>query len=159
MLVPFEDLPKEQIVEFLRKKWGSVRMVAKGRLHHLDELPGVTYIEEGQIVGMATFFLEGEECELTSLNSTVRQKGIGAALLKEVERLAREAGCTRLWCITTNDNSRAIRFYQINGMTMCQFYPNALERSRQLKPQIPLTGQDGIRIEHELEFEKRWMNG
>ncbi|WP_438432613.1 GNAT family N-acetyltransferase [Gorillibacterium sp. sgz500922] len=156
MLVSCAELPQEQIVEFLTKRWGTTRMVVKGRMHHLDELPGVAYLEDGQIVGMATYRMEGTECELASLNSTVRHKGIGRSLLQEVERLARESGCTRLWCITTNDNIRAIRFYQLNGMSLCRLYPNALEAARKLKPEIPLTGQDGIAIEHELEFEMRW---
>jgi ribosomal protein S18 acetylase RimI-like enzyme len=153
--MPLAELPQEQVVDFLRRRWGTTRMVVRGRMHQLDQLPGIAYLEDGQILGMATYRMEGAECELTSINSTVRQRGIGRALLQEVERLAAEAGCTRLWCITTNDNIRAIRFYQMNGLTLCRFYPHALEQARKLKPEIPLTGQDGIPIEHELEFEQR----
>lgn len=155
MLMDIKELPKEQMLAFLRQRWGSTRMVAKGRLHDLEPLPGVAYLdEEGQIVGMATYVIEGDACELVTINSTVRHRGIGAALLGDIARLAAERGCSRLWCITTNDNIWAIRFYQKNGMTLCGFYRNALEESRKLKPQIPLTGQEGIPIEHELEFEK-----
>lgn len=135
-------------------KWGSTRMAAKGRLHELLHLPGLAVVDEGQIAGMVTYCIEGNACELVTMNSTVREAGIGARLLKEMERLAWERGCSRIWCITTNDNTRAIRFYQKNGMTLCGFYRNAVENSRKLKPQIPMTGQDGILIEHELEFEK-----
>lgn len=153
-MLELTELPKAQIIDFLKMRWGSTRMVAKGHIHDLEQLPGVAVLHEGQIVGMATYHIEGEACELVTINSTVRQTGIGAALLQEIERLATERGCSRIWCITTNDNTRAIRFYQKNGMSLCGFYRYALETSRKLKPQIPMTGQDGIPIEHELEFEK-----
>lgn len=152
------ELPKAQISDYISMKWGSTRMVAKGRIHELEQLPGVAVIDEGQIAGMVTYHIEGDACELVTINSSVRQAGIGARLLNEVERLALGLGCSRIWCITTNDNSRAIRFFQKNGMTLCGFYRNAAEESRKLKPQIPLTGQDGIPIEHELEFEKQLIN-
>jgi hypothetical protein len=34
-------------------------------------------------------------------------------------------------------------------------HPRAIEISRKLKPEIPLTGNEGIPIRDEIEFEKR----
>jgi len=65
---------------------------------------------------------------------------------------ARQNGAKRLYLYTTNDNTRAIRFYQQMGMNLEAFDLNAVERSRKLKPCIPLTGCDGIPIRHELRF-------
>jgi hypothetical protein len=59
----------------------------------------------------------------------------------------------RLWLVTTNDNTRALRFYQLWGMDFCAFYPHGARRSRRVKPSLPERGADGIRLEHELEFE------
>lgn len=154
IIKPLAEMPKDQVKDFLKTKWGSTLMVAKGRLHHVETLPGAAALVDGEIAGMATFLIEGDSCEIVTMNSVVRSAGVGAALLQAVERIATEQGCSRLWCITTNDNTRAIRFYQRNGMSMCGFYPHALEESRKLKPTIPMRGQDGIAIEHELEFEK-----
>lgn len=154
MLVELTELDPQQTLEFLNKRWGSTRMVAKGRVFDVAALPGFAYLVEGQIAGMITYQLDEGDCQIVTLNSTIRQQGIGAALLKETEHLAGSKGCKRIWCITTNDNIWAIRFYQRNGMTLSGFHRNALELARKLKPQIPLTGQDGIPIEHELEFEK-----
>lgn len=39
---------------------------------------------------------------------------------------AEAAGYRRLWLITTNDNTRAIRFYQGWGMDLCAFYRHEL---------------------------------
>jgi ribosomal protein S18 acetylase RimI-like enzyme len=66
---------------------------------------------------------------------------------------ARSLSCRRVWLTTTNDNMRAIGFYQRCGMSMCAFYRDGVAASRQLKPSIPLLGQHGVPIDHELEFE------
>jgi ribosomal protein S18 acetylase RimI-like enzyme len=63
------------------------------------------------------------------------------------------AGNLCLWRVTTNDNTRAIRFYQLWGMVLCAFYRHGSRRSRRAKPSLPERGADGIPMEHELEFE------
>ena len=63
------------------------------------------------------------------------------------------AGCRRVWLITTNDNLRALRFYQRRGFRLVAVHPNALARSRELKPSIPEIGLDGIPLRDELELE------
>jgi ribosomal protein S18 acetylase RimI-like enzyme len=63
------------------------------------------------------------------------------------------AGCRRLWLITTNDNTRALRFYQLWGMDLCAFYRHGARLSRTAKPSLPKQGADGIPLEHELELE------
>jgi ribosomal protein S18 acetylase RimI-like enzyme len=81
--------------------------------------------------------------------------GAGTALLDAAARAARDAGCGRVWLITTNDNLRALRFYQRRGFRLVAVHPDALERSRELKPSIPETGLDGIPLRDELELELR----
>jgi RimJ/RimL family protein N-acetyltransferase len=79
---------------------------------------------------------------------------VGGALLEAMAERARQEGARRLWLVTTNDNIRAIRFYQKRGWDICALHRDAVAQSRKLKPQIPLTGEDGIPIRHEIEFEK-----
>lgn len=50
-------------------------------------------------------------------------------------------------------NTRAQRFYARNGMTLAAVHVNAIERSRELKPGIPLYSDDGSAIRDELEYE------
>ena len=61
--------------------------------------------------------------------------------------------CKRIVLVTTNDNINAIRFYQKRGFDMVCLYHNAMDVSRKLKPEIPLIGENGIPLRHELEFE------
>ena len=55
--------------------------------------------------------------------------------------------------MTTNDNLCAIGFYQIIGMRIARVGINAIDAARRLKPQIPMTGENGIPIRDEIEFE------
>ena len=93
------------------------------------------------------------ECEIVSLNSLAADRGIGTALIAEVKEKAAEGGCRRIWLITTNDNVAAMRFYQKRGFSFAAIYINALEETRRVKPELSLTGFDGIPLRDEIELE------
>jgi ribosomal protein S18 acetylase RimI-like enzyme len=59
----------------------------------------------------------------------------------------------RLWLVTTNDNLRAQRFYERAGFRLVEVREGEIERSRRLKPEIPLLGEGGVPIRDELEYE------
>jgi ribosomal protein S18 acetylase RimI-like enzyme len=97
------------------------------------------------------------ECEVVATISTERGLlGIGRALMDAPRDRAVAAGCRRLWLVTTNDNARAFRFYQRWGRDLCAFHRHGARRSREAKPSLPRLGADGIPMDHELEFERRW---
>lgn len=128
-------------------------MVSRGRVHHIDTLPGFAALQDDRVVGLATYRIDGDECELTTIDSLSEGAGIGSALIDAVKDAVRQAGCKRLWLLTTNDNTPAIRFYQKRGFVLAALHRNAIEASRKLKPEIPLIGRDGIPIRDELELE------
>ena len=72
-----------------------------------------------------------------------------------VAEVAREAGCTRLWLVTTNDNDRALGFYRAQGFDVVAVHDGAVDASRRLKPSIPLVNGAGVPIEDEIEMERR----
>ena len=109
---------------------------------------------EKSLVGLLTYRLDDTSCEVISLDSLTEDQGIGSALLQSVEQAAKEKGCNRIWLVTTNDNIHALRFYQRRGYVLAAVHPQAIEISRQLKPQIPLIGNEGIPLRDEIEFEK-----
>lgn len=59
-----------------------------------------------------------------------------------------------MYLYTTNDNTRAMRFYQKRGFDMTELFRGAVDRARKIKPEIPLTGDDGIPLRHEIRFER-----
>jgi ribosomal protein S18 acetylase RimI-like enzyme len=143
----------EWIKCLLRDHWGSAVVVSRGKLYYADQLSGFVATEQDEKIGLITYSINGTECEIVTLNSVREDRGVGSALLKAVESVARHAGCACLRLITTNDNLKALRFYQRRGFLLVAVHRNAVERSRALKPEIPVTGNDGIPIRDELELE------
>jgi ribosomal protein S18 acetylase RimI-like enzyme len=149
----FTKEDKAWAVSVLTEFWGSSRSVSRGRIYQADELPGFVAVQKGKPVGLVTYNITGKECEITTMNSLAEGKGVGLALVDAVKNVAIAEGCQRLWLITTNDNTAALRFWQRRGFRIAAVYINALENSRRLKPEIPLTGDDGIPIRDEIEME------
>lgn len=130
-------------------------MVSRGRLHDGLDLPGLVASHEGERAGALLHRVDGDELEVVFIATTVRGVGAGAALLGAAVELAARERCRRAWVITTNDNTNAIGFYQRQGWDLVALHRDAVAESRRLKPTIPETGNGGIPIKHELEFEYR----
>lgn len=114
--------------------------------------------EEYKIIGLITYIIKNNECEIISLDSIEEGKGIGTSLIREVDKVARNNNCKLLKLITTNDNLLALKFYQKRGFHLSKILKNAVEKAREIKPEIPLIGNDGIPIRDEIELEKL-LNG
>jgi ribosomal protein S18 acetylase RimI-like enzyme len=139
--------------ELLEEKWGSVKIITRGRIHDAMSLPGFVAILNGDPVGLVTYRIFDNECEVITLSSVEAGIGAGTTLLKMVKETAITANCNRIWLITTNDNVDAMRFYQRRGFKFAALYINALEESRRLKPELSLTGLYGIPLRDEIELE------
>jgi tRNA pseudouridine38-40 synthase len=154
---PLTDSDRAWSLQVESETWGGVPVVARlGELVDPTDLPGFVALLDGEPAGLATYAVRGEECELVTIRSLREGHGVGRALLDAVREVAIEAGCTRLWLITTNDNLRALELYQRWGMEIVAFHPHAVTESRRnLKPTIGERGVHGIPIAHELELELR----
>ncbi len=144
---------------FILRHWFSMEMAIRGERIDLGAADGWAATEDGRLTGLITCRTAGDAMEILSLDSEVPGRGVGTALLNTADWEARRAGCSRVTLITTNDNLPALRFYQKRGFDMAALYRNAAEAARRIKPQIPMTGIDGIPIRHEIELELRLKNG
>lgn len=146
------------IASFLTRHWGSPFIVSKGKKVNAALLPRIVARDSrGNLIGLATYAVDREHasCELVSIDAIHPNKGTGSLLLRAVEGEARKAGCARLWLITLNDNPEAVAFYVKRGFCLVGVHRNAVEHSRLLKPEIPKTGNHGIPLLDEWEFEKK----
>ena len=150
---PFTDDDKEWAYSLLFPRGGPSRVASKQVLHDPLALPGFVAWKDGKRLGLTTYRLEDDACELLTLDSAVDGIGSGSALIEAVKDAARSAGCRRVWLITTNDNTHALRFYQRRGFRIRDVRPGAVDREREtIKPEIPPTGNDGIPISDEIEL-------
>jgi len=134
--------------------FGGEFVVSRDEVHDPHKLPGFIATEGNERVGLITYHIDGEVCELVSIDSLCQFMGIGTMLLEKVEEVALRAGCSKIWCITTNDNLDAHRFFQKRGFTITGFRVGGMTKIRLLKPNVPEIGYYGIPIRDEIEFEK-----
>ncbi|MDM5189814.1 GNAT family N-acetyltransferase [Bacillus sp. DX4.1] len=144
---------REHIGQFMCENWGSSLMVSRGQVHQLDQLPGFVAIENNRIIGIITYQIKEKHCEIASLDSFQENNGIGTKLVECVIEFAKRQFCKKVWLITTNDNTNALRFYQKFGFKMTNLYVDAVKEARNIKPEIPLIGYDNIPILHEIKLE------
>ncbi len=150
---PIQPEDRTTLADFMRTYWGADLIVVHGTPFQPSALPGFLALEGDIWVGVITYHLVGDECEIVTLDSLRPGHGIGTALLAAVQEMAQNLGCRRLWLITTNDNLAALHFYQKRGFRLRAVYPDAVTRARRIKPQIPLVGENGIPIRDEIELE------
>ncbi|MCY3864072.1 MAG: GNAT family N-acetyltransferase [Chloroflexi bacterium] len=164
---PLERADREWVAHFLDERWGTTQIVSRGKAVYGHLLPGFMaergmepeaedHEEESSAenIGLITVHIGERDCEITTLDSLDESMGVGSALVEAVEEWAREAGIERLWLVTTNDNLEALKFWQKRGYELVSVHRNAIADARRIKPQIPITGLNGITIRDEIELEK-----
>ena len=127
--------------------------MSSGRAYHPHEEAGFVERADGTIVGLLTYRIDDGSMEVLTLNATLEGKGIGSSLMLHAIDLARAESCRRIWLTTTNDNLRAIGFYQRLAFRMVKINVGAVDQAREIKPQIPTTGRRGIEIHDEIVME------
>lgn len=146
----------EQAVESFLHAHGAARVARLGELVDALPQPHLVAHDEDGLTGVLTYVIRAKECEILTLHAEPPHRGAGTALIEAVKTLAQQAGCTRLWLMTTNDNVDALRFYQRRGFRLAKLHPNAVDDSRtRLKPEISRIGNYGIPLRDELELEAK----
>ena len=145
------DLPR--LRQFWEKLWAGDFVVAHGTTFHPENVSGFIALDDNDWIGLITYTFLETDCEIVSLNSLRENQGIGTSLVDKVVEEARANQCRSVHLTTTNDNLRALGFYQKHGFRLSALRPGALDETRKLKPDIPLTGENGIPIRDELDLE------
>jgi ribosomal protein S18 acetylase RimI-like enzyme len=138
----------------LRERWGATVIVSRGSLYHAQKHPALVAERDGERCGLVTYRLERSGCEILTLDTFPRFQGAGTALVEAVVARAKQAGCRRVWLVTSNDNLDALRFYQRRGFTLVAVHRKAVAQARRLKPSIRAVGSYGIPLVDEIELER-----
>jgi GNAT superfamily N-acetyltransferase len=139
----------------LEQGWGSTHVARLGESIDAATLPGFVATIAGDRVGLLTYADRADGVEVVTIQALLQGRGVGRALMDEVQLYAVSSGAQRLWLVTTNDNTRAADFYERWGMKLVRLIPDGVVISRGVKPTIPLVGIGGTMKRHEFEFERR----
>jgi ribosomal protein S18 acetylase RimI-like enzyme len=151
-LTPHDDIPRRAA---LTQAWGMPAVARRGELIDLMTLDGFVAVSGDEWLGLLTYAPRPDGFEVVAIHAERQGMGVGRALMDAARARAVALGSARLWLSTTNDNIRALRFYQQWGMDLVAVLLDGVARSRLVKPIIPATGEHGIPIRHEIEFELR----
>nr|WP_141189518.1 GNAT family N-acetyltransferase [Terrilactibacillus laevilacticus] len=147
---------QEKLHDFFTEHWGSPEMVLSTGTYTATDLDGFVCIDnDKRMIGLITYTLHDENLEVISLDSLKENRGYGTHLLQKVEEVAIQKGMQQIQVITTNDNLRALRFYQKREYYISQIFPRAVMKARETKPDIPLVGYDDIPIRDEMLLVKQ----
>ena len=147
------DMPR--LRQVWKKNWGDEFMVVRGVVYHPENLEGFMAHNGSDCVGEITYDLHDGDCEIISLDSECEGQGLGTRLIEAVVQEARKQDCGRVFLITTNDNLKALGFYQKRGFELVRINRGAVNEARKLKPGIPLIGMNNIPLRDEIELEIR----
>jgi len=149
---PFATEDHAWATNALTAHFGGPLVARRGSLVEPLSLPGFVALVSSARAGLLTYAPDSTGVEVVTLFTDPPGRGVGQALMGAVAALVPAGG--RLWLITTNPNTDALRFYQRWGMDLVGIHRDAVTWARTLKPSIPLA-VDGIPLRHELELEWR----
>ncbi len=151
---PIQDSDRAEIRAFIEQQWYAPHVCIKGKLYYPHESEGFILRRGGKLVGLLTFQSQGDSMLVITQNSTEAGTGIGSSLLLRVIEEARKRRARRVWLTTTNDNLKSIGFYQRMGFRLVAIYRDAVAETRKdLKPEMPEFGMNGLPILDEIEME------
>jgi ribosomal protein S18 acetylase RimI-like enzyme len=134
----------------LGREFGGRVQAIRGELVDVLDADALVAELRGERVGLLCYRVAVTSCEIEALAATQPGAGVGTAL---VEALRARVGTLPIRVVTTNDNLRALRFYQRRGFRLAELRPGAVDDARRrLKPSIAEIGDDGIPLRDELEL-------
>ena len=151
---------REKIQPILDETWSAPLLAINGKLWDSRAMPGFAAVKSAtspaetcEILGYLLYEFHDGVCEIMVLESVAQNIGVASELTRQVKQTAKSNGVNKIIVQTSNDNTRAFRFYQRRGFTIREIRLGAMDAARMLKPSIPLIGEDGIPLRDEIEFE------
>ncbi|MEX2219169.1 MAG: GNAT family N-acetyltransferase [Phycisphaerales bacterium] len=146
------------VLDELKRHWGGPEIWSLGRMIRADRIDGRVARVAGEPAGLITWQVDagGYQCEVVTLSTRLEGRGVGEHLLEGAVDAGRDAGCSRAYLTTTNDNLRALGFYQKRGWRLAALHRASVDEARARHPVIPAVGLGGIPLRDELELEM-WL--
>lgn len=150
-----DETNRNWVKSFIKTRWGSEKIVYNGKISLPHRLSGFIVLREKEIIGLITYKKNINHLQIITIDSLIEGKGVGIMLIEKVKKEAESLGYKKIKVRTTNDNLNVLRFYQKRGFKITKIYKGAVDKSRKIKPEIPLVGENGIPLCDEIELELR----
>ncbi len=80
---PLSDSDADRVRQFIVVRWAAETVVAHGVVYYPHTLPGFAAFEDDELVGLLTYCIENDECEIVTIDSLRPSSGVGTALIGE----------------------------------------------------------------------------
>lgn len=150
---PVEPRDLDFVRAQLHTHWHGTTIYSLDKPYQADMLPGFIARRGDEQLGLLTYAVFDSQLEIVTVSSVGENQGVGSALMAAAEAKARERACRRIFLTTTNDNLRALRFYQRRGYRLVAVHRGMMDRYRERQKTIPLMGLNGIPLHDEIELE------
>lgn len=150
-IIKLSNKNRQYANEIIINNWASTDIVIRGEVVDATKVEGFFAYDNNEIAGLITYKMYGDVCEMVTLNSLNENKGVGTTLCNKLKDFAIKNKCKAIRLITTNDNLKALGFYQKRGFVLNRLFPNAMENVRKMK-NIPLIGDNNIPLRDEIEL-------
>ena len=155
-IIAKSDSHNEFVRQDLISEYGSEHIISITREYkEASKLNGFLAEESDAFHGILLYHNEHSECELVYLHALTSERGIGKLLLQKLIQAIKNQGVQRLWVITTNDNLRALSFYQKQGFGIAKVYQKAMDRVRKIKSFVPEIGKNKIPLRDMIELDMK----
>lgn len=150
------SLDQNWIKELFQKEWFSDKVISQGRIYQYKNLQGFIAVYQNKRVGLITYTIKNEKIlEIISINSLKKNIGIGTEFVNHITKFAKSRQIDKIEVVTTNDNLKALKFYQKCGFKIMTVNVNIMREYRKIKPEIPLKAENGILIRDEFILQKK----
>ncbi len=140
----------------MNEYWGGEPLVIRdGKKYYPSSLAldGIVAEQDRHIVGILFYEITDQGYEIILLEVFRQFKGIGTALLKQLQEIAQHNNCHRIYVMATNNNLDTLRFYQRKGFVIYAIRVNAVAQALAIKPTIGLIGEYRIPLRDEIDLE------
>jgi ribosomal protein S18 acetylase RimI-like enzyme len=146
---------RDRIAELALYFWDETEVECFGGEYDVCDLPALVACrgsKDSQIVGLASYAIEGDEAKLVMLNVLpgYQGRGAGRALIETLEGVTRARDVTRIVVATSNDDLPALYLYQ-----RCGFRLTGVEVSHLVEHHGgEEAGFAGVPVRDEIQLEK-----
>lgn len=145
---------KALLSQLITERWGADLLVMGGLRYSSGNLNAYCARDlGGKLLGFVTWILRGGTICVLSLDSFEAGAGIGARLLDAIFAHGRQVNAKTVRALTTNDNARALIYYQRRGFHLAALYAGAIDAYRAMNPKLRPVGLNGIAVRDAIELE------